>query len=118
MRLFSAKELRIIGIAVGGATVIALVITISVGLANRPDRTTRQVESTEVDFELPYITEIIIPEEFTLTGGERWYFSREPLNKWTEEQVEVFWIDPAEIGIDLMKEESDNAVQEFVEELP
>ena len=118
MRLFSAKELRIIGIAVGGATVIALVITISVGLANRPDRTTRQVESTEVDFELPYITEIIIPEEFTLTGGERWYFSREPLKKWNEDQVDLFWIDPAEIGIDLMKEESDRIIRDFVAKLP
>ena len=118
MRFFSGTELKIIGITVGAATVAALAITISVGLARREKRMPQQHQSAGVTTDLPYITDIVIPEEFTLTGGERWYFSREPLKKWSENQVDLFWIDPAEIGIDLMKEESDRIIREFVAELP
>ena len=118
MRLFTGRELKMIGIGVAAATVVALAITIPVGFARRPKSVTQPHQSASVAADLPYITEIVIPEEFTLTGGERWYFSREPLKKWNENQVDLFWIDPMEIGIDLMEEESDRIVREFVGRLP
>ena len=118
MNLFTGTELKYIGIVVGAVTLIALVLTISIGLAKRPKNISPPVQSAGGAVELPYISEIIIPAEFTLTGGEGWYFSREPLKKWSENQVNLYWIDPAEIGIDLMKAESDKAVGEFMAKVP
>ncbi len=118
MRLFTRTEQKIIWIAVAAATFIALSITIPVGLAGREKIAVQPGQSAGATADLPYITEIIVPEEFTLTGGERWYFSREPLKEWNESQIDLFWIDPAEIGIDLMKQESDRIVREFVAKLP
>jgi len=76
MRFFSQKEIRIIGLAVAAATVIAVTITVSAGLGKRQRAVSAPVQDAGTEIELPYITDIIIPEEFTLTGGERWYFSR------------------------------------------
>ena len=118
MRLFTGREQKMIGIGVAAATVVALAITIPVGLARRPKNVTQPHQSASAAADLPYITEIVIPEEFTLTGGERWYFSRDQLSMWNEEQIQEFWIDPASISIDLMTEESDRVVQEFFEGLP
>jgi hypothetical protein len=118
MRFFSETEIKLISISVAAATVLAVGITVSVGLAKRQRNAPRLDQTRITEVELPYIIDVVIPEEFTLTGGERWYFSREPLKKWSKDQVEMFWIDPAEIGIDLMKEETDRIVRQYVEDLP
>ena len=118
MRLFSNSEIKIIGLTVAAATVLAVVITVSIGLSKRDRGAPQTGQSGGREVELPYITDIVIPEEFTLTGGERWYFSREPLKRWSQDQVDLFWIDPGEIGIDLMTEESNNAIEKLVEEIP
>jgi len=117
MRLFSKTELKIIGLSVAAVTVIAVVITIAVGASrNRRQPVARESASTPV--ELPYTTDLIIPEEFTLTGGERWYFSREPLKAWSKEQVDIYWVDPAETSIELLEGKADTIVKEFVKTLP
>jgi len=45
-------------------------------------------------------------------------FLSEPLKKWSREQVDMVWVDPAEIGIDLMKEKNDEVIKKFISELP
>lgn len=116
MRLFTEKELKIIAFAVGTATVIAVLITVVVGLSRRPELNIEDEAGAVTT--APDVSELVVPEEFTLTGGERWYFSRDQLAMWSEEQIAEFWIDPAEIGIDLMSEESDRVIEELFEEVP
>lgn len=118
MRLFSRTEIKFIGVTVAAVTVVAVGITIAIGIGNRENIASVADEAAAGELELPYITDLVIPEEFTLTGGERWYFSREPLKAWSEEQVDLYWIDPAGIGIELFKEETDRVVREFIDELP
>jgi len=118
MRFFSNTEIKIISLTVAAATVLAVVITVSIGLSKRDRSAPQTGQNGGRKLELPYITDIVIPEEFTLTGGERWYFSREPLKRWSQDQVDLFWIDPGKIGIDLMTEESNNVIKELVEEIP
>ena len=117
MRLFTRTEMKVVGFTVSGATILAVAITVAVVLGKR-DETGTDVPEAATKVELPYVTDLVIPEEFTLTGGERWYFSREPLKAWSEEQVEMYWIDPAETSIDLLVDETDSTVREFVEKLP
>ena len=117
MRFFSDQEIKVIALIVSAATLVALAITIAVGLSRRDESSA--IQETAADRREPvHSSDLIIPEEFTLTGGERWYFSREPLHAWSEEQVEAYWIDPTQISIDLLEEETDTIVREFVEGLP
>ncbi|MBN1685970.1 MAG: hypothetical protein JW852_04900 [Spirochaetales bacterium] len=118
MRLFSKKEITIIGATVAAVTVVAVVITVTTGLSKREKAAFVTGEPDGQQAEVPYITDVVIPEEFTLTGGERWYFSREPLKQWNQDQVDLFWIDPAEIGIELMREQTDAVIRDFVKEIP
>jgi len=114
MRLFTEREVKIIAIVVGAATLLAVVITISVSFAGRP-RTQNIGDGGQTT---PDSTDFIVPEEFTLTGGERWNFSREPFRRWTDEQVRRYWIDPAGIGINLMEKKTDTAIEELFLSLP
>jgi len=118
MRLFTKTEIKLIGLVVAGTAVLAVAITVAVMLGRREGAGSPVAGIAAGELELPYVTDLVIPEEFTLTGGERWYFSREPLKAWSEEQVDLYWIDPAEISIDLVQEETNRTVREFVEELP
>ena len=118
MRFFSEAEWKIILYSVSGATVLALLITILVTASGRSADRREAYEQAVQRSDAPDITEFIIPGEFTLTGGERWYFSREPLSRWTDEQVRRFWIDPEKIGIDLLEQKSNKIIEEFLEGVP
>ncbi|MBT3274605.1 MAG: hypothetical protein HN368_15720 [Spirochaetales bacterium] len=118
MKLFTASEFKIILIALGGAAALAVIITLIAGSSGRPRASEMTAEDAFVQNEIPDITDIIIPEEFTLTGGERWYFFREPVSRWNEEQIRQFWIDPAEIGVNVLERESNQVIDNFVQNLP
>ena len=118
MQLFSRREIKIIVVAVAVATVVAVMIALVVGTSRRARQSPGPDEGMIAGSSVPDISEIIVPEEFTLTGGERWYFSREPLLRWNEEQIREYWIDPAEIGVDLMVEHADSAIEEFIKTIP
>ncbi len=117
MKLFTAAELKVVLLAVGVAAAAAILITVIIGIARRPT-VSRITEEPYLERSAPDITEIIIPEEFTLTGGERWYFFREPISKWNQEQVDQFWIDPSEIGVNLLERESNKKIEDFIQSLP
>lgn len=117
MELFSRREIKIIVGVVAIATVVAVAIAVMVGTSRRV-RQSGPEERMIAENAIPDISEIIVPEEFTLTGGERWYFSREPLLRWNEEQIREYWIDPAEIGVDLMIEATDRAIEELIKTIP
>ncbi len=118
MRLFSGTEIKMILLVVAAATVAAVVTAVVAGTSRKSELTPGLEEEIVAGSSIPDISEIIVPKEFTLRGGERWYFSREPLSRWNEDQIREFWIDPAEIGIDLMEEETDRAVKDFIEGIP
>ena len=118
MRLFTETELKVMLVAVSALTVVALVITISVGLAKRNKISSKNVSLYDGETELIDSTDIIVPEEFTLIGGERWYFSREPMKRWNDDQIHQFWIDPVEIGIELIREDTNKAIRDLVESIP
>ena len=118
MRLFTATELKVIGLSVAAATVVAIVITVSVGLVRQPRSSTKKMTQYGGAAEMLDTADILVPEEFTLTGGERWYFSRESMRKWNDDQVRRYWIDPMEIGIDLLREDTDRAIEELVKQIP
>ena len=118
MKLFTETELKVILLAVSAVTVVALVITVSVGLARRSKASRESISLYDRDTELIDSTDMIVPEEFTLIGGERWYFSREPMKKWNDDLINRFWIDPVEIGIELVREDTNRTMQELVEDIP
>lgn len=120
MRLFTADELRLIGIVVGGATILAVLGTVIVGLARdvgheRPGDETRAVQTgtAPVGF-----ADMVVPENYASAPFWRWYYYRPPLEQWTDEQVAEFWIDPRDIGLDLLESKNDEVVDEFFGRVP
>ncbi len=126
MRLFTDRETKLIGIVVGSATLLALIITIIVGLS-RPRTQTGTTnggiagragggENTAAD-QLS-VWELEIPDEYVITGPEPWYVYREGVRRWSDDQIDRFWIDPVEIRIERLREETDARVEDFFENLP
>ena len=118
MRLYTRNELKITAIATGAVSLLAVLITILVLLPGR-DRLPREQTSGESEAVfLPDISDLAIPDEFTLTGSDTWAYARERPKRWTQEQVDRFWIDPAEISLDILEKETDALVRELMEKIP
>lgn len=115
MRLFTTKELRIITVVVAVATIVAVTITVV-----RESPKTRESIPTEISTSKKFdllISDMIIPEDYTEEPSSRWYLSRPPLRKWSEEQIARYWIDPRQIGIEILEKENDRLIEEMFEDV-
>lgn len=118
MRLFTPQEIKFISVIVGTAAVIAVSITLIVGLANRKTNTVPGPEVAYPDDATLEISELLIPEEFVFDTVEKWYLFRKPMDRWTDQQVEKYWIDPKAIAQDLLSRETETFMKAFVERIP
>ena len=111
---------RYIGITLGLAAV-AVIITVAVMLPRRirtrEDREeaaqTREMAAMEID-----LTELKIPEEYRALLKSQWYPYRPRMEQWTPETARQFWVDPKEIGADLLAEENAELIRSLLEEAP
>lgn len=65
----------------------------------------------------PGLTDFIIPESLEL-GENGLVLYREPQNEWTSEIVERYIIDPADLGIDKISEESKKIIENKLDDIP
>ena len=118
MRLYTRNELKIIAIITGAITVIAVLITIGILLPGRGrDRADTDYADQVVIF-LPDVSDLEIPDDFTLVGSDSWIYSRERPKRWTENQISKYWIEPAEISLDILTAETDTMIQKLMEKIP
>lgn len=117
MRLYTRNELKIAGIITGAVSVVAVFITFLVLTPGR-NKNVELDDSDGAAIFVPDISDFEIPDEFTLIGSDSWIYSREQQQRWTEEQVARFWIDPAEISFDILRMETDAKIQELLEKIP
>jgi|GEM_PF-2414675 len=130
MAFLSAKETKIYGMVVAGATLLALIGTLVFLLLSRePDAepvkaptTTDSSAGADLFGESPsnrsVLQKIRIPEEYTQLYQQDWYPYRERHSNWSEEQVEAFWQDPQELIQEVLQKESDREIEEFFKEIP
>lgn len=46
------------------------------------------------------------------------YLLREPLERWSDQQIGRYWVPLAEIALDQVREENDRRIEKFFEEVP
>jgi hypothetical protein len=119
MRIVSSQELKIIGLVVAAATVLAILITVVVrlGSGSRKAPVAENPTTTQTQDSI-MVSEFLIPEDYSVDSESDWFFSREPLQRWTRDQIERYWIDPRDIGIELLQETNDTLIEQLMEGIP
>jgi len=122
----SPKEIKWYIIGVLLTSLVAVGITIIVILSGRPKPST----ITKEDFNDPFsyqvqsvdrplvISDIFLPQEQGAFIIRDPLLLRNPHFPWTQGEVERFWIDPRDVGKDLLEEEFQNQWQDYLEEIP
>lgn len=72
----------------------------------------------EVRFFVPGINDLKIPEELNESARFEWQPYRETPEKWGDEEIQRFWIDPFDAVADAYAEEIRKHLDEILEEIP
>lgn len=111
---------RYIGITLGLAAV-AVIITVVVMLPQRiqtREQREEAVRTQEMAAMKIDLTELKIPEEYRSLLASQWYPYRPRMEQWTREAAQQFWVDPKDIGAELLAEENDELIRNLFAEAP
>ncbi|MFP4562512.1 MAG: hypothetical protein ACLFRY_04300 [Spirochaetia bacterium] len=104
-----------------GLAAVAVIITVAAMLPGRiQSREEREaaVRTQEMAAMKIDLTELKIPEEYRALLKSRWYPFRPRMEQWNRETASQFWVDPKEIGADLLAEENTELIRDLFEEVP
>lgn len=119
MRLFTPSEVKIIAAALGFTTVVAILLVVLTGLPR--DRKGSQEIGSESAFRGGFevlVSDMLIPDEFTQSLDPEIVLSRRPLDRWTDELVSRYWIDPRTISLEILEKRNDRMIREMFEGVP
>jgi hypothetical protein len=113
------RRLLLVGAALFAASVVVTLIIVLPGRRAAPQRETPAAASVEPAGELPPVS----LEDFLLPPAESPaeaapYLLRNPQPRWSQEQVDRYWVPPRQIVTELLARENDRAVGELLEEVP
>lgn len=119
---YITREIRIFLVCTAGVAVLASLGIVIVHLVRGPGKP--QVESRipvlgageAREPQAPYGLEV--PDEIERFLAPELRFYREPREKWTREEVDRFWIDPKELGIEVLTKKNRNKVREILDSVP
>lgn len=128
MRVISLRrrERIIIGVTVLSAAFAAFVITAVVSIASgkaasrMPDGEMQAVyENAEYNLQRKaYVRDFMLYDDELEEGMTGLVLSREPMESWSREQVEEFWIDPQDIAADHLEAECDKLIRDIFADVP
>lgn len=119
MRLFSERELKIIVVAVAGATIIAVVGAILVSIARNRDAPARAVVEPAPEPEVPLrVSDLEFPPEYREITVSHWYLHRTPRSEWSAEEISEYWSKPPIVDANRLKSESDAFIRSLFEQVP
>jgi hypothetical protein len=81
----------------------------------------KEITYDEVDFSRmvkPEVYNFYLKEEPLLTLNPEYYLLRERMKKWSQEQVDTFWILPYDIIIDGIRQKNEQHIEEMLREIP
>ena len=122
LRLGSREiHIRIILALVGALAVVAVLITLAVMVGGRSvDNVSETVEMPVVAERFDWIDadELVVEDELARGTTIRWMPFRPRRERWTESDVEEHWIDPREIGIDVLETQVNDNIRLMLEDVP
>lgn len=115
MKLFTAKEIKIAVLITLIAALLAALITI---LAMMPEKTPAQ-ENGEMGIPegrgLP-LSDFMVPSEYKELAPQPPHYFDALAEKWGEEKIEKFWINPRDISLEILVEKNNQFIDSLLQE--
>jgi len=114
-------DIRIILAVVGVLAVVAILITVAVIVGGRSvDSMSETVESpvTARRFEWIDADDLVVEDELARGTEIRWIPFRPRKERWSESDAEEHWIDPQQIGIDVLEAQVNENIRLMLEDVP
>jgi len=61
---------------------------------------------------------LVLPDDFASGGELEWVPHRPRREVWTDEQIGEYWLDPSEIGLDVLDEQVENEIRDLLQGVP
>lgn len=110
-------ELTHVLLAVGALSVLAVAIVLAVMLPGR-SADTQKVEPPPLRYEWVTADRLVLPDDFSGSDELSWVPYRPRRERWTQEQINEYWLDPTDIGLDVLDAKVEKHVQSLLEEVP
>ena len=114
MELPERIPLKVLLPALGGAVFILLVLLLITAVSGRSRESEVVAPAPVLDLEF---SDFIVDDPTPL-ADPGWLPVRPARNKWEPEEIDQFWVDPVELGIQRLEEENDEMVRDFFEAIP
>ena len=106
---------------VGGMAVVAFAVTVAVMSGRRSSDNvagTNEVSVPAGRFDWIGVDDFVIEDELARGTEPRWIPFRPRRERWTETDVEEHWIDPREIGIEVLETRVNESIRQRLEDVP
>lgn len=121
-KLVSPDEIRLfLLVSLGLALVVGGITALTVVLTKPPEDKTILPKVSPFKAETDtmkqgplLLSDFVLPREGGTWLSRPWYFSREPLTKWTDTDVEQYWVDPQDFGLESIPAQTDAALRELL----
>lgn len=115
-----AKQMRLFFIIVIVATVVAVGLVLFFTLFVDDESPGGQVaypETLEEYHEDKYsiLDSMVLPDELYRPYGSVFHHYRERKDKWTEEDIDKYWVDPRKLSITILKQKSEEIVDSILQ---
>ena len=110
-------DIRIV-VGTGAALVVGVVLVMA--LSRRPADNKRDGPAQSIGNLYDWVTVdmLHIPNELAIGTTPRWVPYRDRRERWSVENVEEYWLDPQEIGIDILEETVHDEIYQLLEAFP
>ena len=107
--------------ALAGLALLSVVTTVAVMAGRRSADTDGSVDEVSIpadQFDWIGVDDLITEDELARGTEPRWIRFRPLREHWTESDVEEHWIDPREIGIDVLENRVNESIHQRLEDVP
>jgi hypothetical protein len=114
-------HIRFILALTGALAVVAVLITVAVILGRRPVDSSSEAVDTPVAagrFDWIDADDLVIENELERGTEIRWIPFRPRREQWTESDGEEHWIDPRQIGIEVLEAQINDTIRLMLEDVP
>jgi hypothetical protein len=114
MALPKMIPLKVLVPALGGAFLMLLILLLIAAVSGRSRESEDIAPAPVLDLDF---SDFIVDDPTPL-ADPGWLPVRPGRDKWEPEEIDQFWVDPVELGIQRLEEENDEMVRDFFEAIP
>ena len=114
-------SLQLIIVVVAGLAVIAAGIAVIVMIASRPTDTENRADASAApDGPAQVISadDLLVENELVRGTEPEWVPYRPRRDVWSDSDIDEHWIDPAEIGVDVLGTQVEETIRDLLEDVP